>query len=132
MGTGLPIGVIARFIRCIRNGEPLTIYGDGKVVRDYIWIDDTVNALVAAVSSEIPSGEYNIGSGVGYSVNAIADLLEAHLGQIPHRAYISHRSFDAEKIVLDITKFKIASGWRPLVDIPEGISLMCKGIESGL
>jgi len=122
--VGTPIGLIASFIRQIRADAPLRIYGDGRIVRDYIWIGDVANAIVAAATTDMKSGEYNIGSGEGRSINEIADLVEAALGRSTSRVYFDHRSFDARQVILSTEKFRHITGWRPEISLTEGLQRM--------
>jgi UDP-glucose 4-epimerase len=124
--AGVPIGVIANFIRQLRAGEPLRIYGDGSVVRDYIWIDDVAHAVVMAVQKDLASGEYNIGSEIGHSINEIASSVENAMGIRTSREYVSDRSFDARKVVLSTAKFRRITSWTPHVSLGEGIERMTR------
>ena len=122
--VGVPIGVMAHFIRRAVNGEPLKIYGDGSVVRDYVSIRDVAEAFAIATVQPLASGEYNIGSGKGLSINEVADLVEREVGRRPLRDYAPNRTFDAQRVVLDITRFSAATGWTPATDICDGIREM--------
>lgn len=128
--VGVPIGVIARFVRCSRDHEPVRIYGDGSIVRDYIWIEDVAEAFAIAVLRPIPSGEYNIGSGEGHSLGRIVDLIERESGRKLLREHVVDRSFDARRIVLDISKFQTLSGWKPQVPIAEGVRRMIAAAQA--
>lgn len=130
--AGTPIGVIANFIKLISGGAPLKIYGDGEIVRDYIWIDDVADAVSRAACCEVASGEYNIGSGKGYSINQIADLVEREMSCGSDRTYLEHRSFDAQQVILDYGKFESATGWRPTVALQQGVGRMVKAWREAL
>lgn len=122
--AGTPIGVIAHFIRQLKSGSELRIFGDGAIIRDYIWIGDLANALVAAIRTDLPSGEYNIGSEIGHSINEVASMVEAATRVRASTVHISLRSFDAAQIVLSTNKFRTATDWEPRVALSEGIKLM--------
>lgn len=124
--AGTPIGLVANFIRQLRAGAPLRIYGDGEVVRDYIWIDDLASAIALAAEVNMESGEYNLGSGEGHSINEVADLVERACGIRTHREHVPQRSFDASKVVLSSVKFTAATNWRPTIPLREGISRMLR------
>lgn len=121
---GTPIGVIANFIRCLREKRPVTIYGDGSKVRDYIAISDVASAFALAITENIPSGSYNIGAGHGISVNGIVEKLENMTSERFEVVRIEDRSFDAQSIVLDSTKFKNVSGWKTKIGLEAGIRAM--------
>ena len=122
--VGTPIGVIANFIRRLRQGQPIEIYGDGDVVRDYLWIDDAADAFAAAVRADLETGAYNIGTGEGHSLNEIASLIEDAMGIKAARVHLEGRNFDASRIALDYSKFEAATGWRPRVALRDGLAKM--------
>ena len=66
-----PQGVIAVFIHKILSGQPLEIWGDGKQLRDYLYMDDAVSAFMTVLKKKTPSTLYNFGSSIGISVNDI-------------------------------------------------------------
>ena len=72
-GNGQTTGVIANFGKNILENKPLTIFGDGKAIRDFIHIDDVVDAIILSMKST--SGIYNIASGNGTSISNLAKLL---------------------------------------------------------
>ena len=75
-------GAIGVFLGNVVQGRPITIWGDGEVVRDYIYIDDAVKALVkAAEYNPAPNGErvFNIGAGQGHSLNEIVEAIKRWL-----------------------------------------------------
>lgn len=126
---GVPIGLIANFLLQLGKGNPLRIYGDGQIVRDYVWIGDVADAFLSAIQLDIPSGEYNIGSGYGYSINEIANLIQEVSGTRSDRTYVDHRSFDAQKVVLSVAKFTAATNWHPNMPIKEGLNRMLEAMK---
>jgi UDP-glucose 4-epimerase len=122
---GVPIGSIATFLKAVHAGRAIVIFGDGSVVRDYIAIDDVAEAFGVSFRSEtIPSGEYNIGSGAGYSLREIVDLIVEATGRVVRVENIPGRSFDVPLVVLDSTKFRETTGWLPKISVPDGIREM--------
>ena len=117
-------GVIPIFIERLLKGMPLTVFGDGTMVRDYLYVTDVAVAISRAVSCAEPHASvYNIGSGVGHSVNDIVCAIEKALGrtaQIEHRE--QPRSF-AQSVVLDTRRFTDEFGWRPTVSLDEGVAM---------
>ena len=69
------VGVITIFINKLLKGEPPLIFGDGKQVRDFVYVGDIVQANINAMRSDIHFGIFNVGTGKGTSVNEIAELL---------------------------------------------------------
>ncbi len=121
---GTPIGVIANFIRCLRERRPVTIYGDGSKVRDYISVSDVASAFAAATTEVIPSGAYNIGSGSGVSVSKIVEMLERMTSTKFAVMRTEDRSFDARSVILDNSKFRKATSWVPRIGLEDGIRAM--------
>ncbi len=71
-GSNSTAGVIVNFKENIQNNKPLTIFGDGKAIRDFVHVDDVINGMVLSISSK--SGIFNIASGNGTSINDLAKL----------------------------------------------------------
>ena len=115
-------GVVAVFLGKVLRGEPIEIWGDGSVVRDYIHIDDVVNALILAIKSTGRENVFNIGAGCGQSLNEVLDVIERVTGQVADRCYLPSRPFDVPMSVLDITRARCALNWSPKVSFEEGLA----------
>ena len=114
-------GIISTFLNKITNGEPLTVWGDGEVIRDYLYVDDLVNLCVKAGENEYP-GIFNASSGVGYSVKQIIDIITSVTNERMKIVYKDKRAYDIKKIILDYKKAKDTFGWQPKTCIKEGIN----------
>ena len=114
-------GLIRTVLQQLRQGAPVEIWGDGESVRDYVYIDDTVDALLRAIDLPTDNGTYNIGSGQGHSINAILDIVAALGIGRPVTRYRPARSIDVRAVVLDNSRAAAALGWRPQVDVAEGV-----------
>lgn len=115
-------GVVAVFLGKVLRGEPIEIWGDGLVVRDYIHISDVVAALLAALG---PTGEepvFNIGAGRGYSLNELLDAIERVTKQSADRCYLPARSFDVPVSVLSIERAQRVLHWSPRVSFDQGLA----------
>jgi UDP-glucose 4-epimerase len=120
--SGTRVGVIARYLKAAYLGSTIEVWGDGTAVRDYIYIDDLVSAVVAASEARtIKSGEYNIGSGQGHSINDIIYLVGSVTKKDLEVKYTSARSFDVPRMVLNCELFSAATGWSVDVPLAEGI-----------
>jgi len=113
-------GVIPTFMKRIMDGEPITVYGDGSIGRDYIYIDDLIAFCLLAGSSNI-FGIYNVGGGNCYSLNDIIHILENVMGQKAKVEYKSKRNFDVQRVSLDIRKARDDFDWQPVIKIEDGI-----------
>jgi len=117
-------GVIATFVKRALHGETIEIWGDGSVIRDFIYIDDVIDAFIASITRlNEPFTLLNIGSGNGTSVLEILRAIENELGSEISVLFQPTRSCDVPEIVLDITKAKEILGWNPKIHLNEGIKL---------
>jgi UDP-glucose 4-epimerase len=114
-------GVIAAFIHKLANSQPIEIWGDGTVVRDYIYIRDVVDVLVRGISYSGTSHIFNLGGGQGRSLNEIIETLRAVTGRTIDCNYKSARPLDVPKSVLDIGLVKQEFNWHPSHDFPGDI-----------
>ncbi len=117
-------GFIATAIGSILNGDPVSIYGDGTTVRDYIHVDDVATGIAAALEAGIPGEIYNIGTCVGTSNIEILDILEELAGESGFevkRNFVDSRGIDVAVNFLDSTKLTDLSGWKPQVRLREGL-----------
>jgi UDP-glucose 4-epimerase len=113
-------GAVAAFLGLAARGEPVRIWGDGEVVRDYLYIDDLV-ALAATAGLSRETGVFNVGSGEGHSLNALVGVVSRVIGRPLPVEYLPGRPFDVRRVVLDIHVAKAAFGWSPTITLEDGI-----------
>ena len=97
-------GLIAVIIGCILDNKPVTIYGDGNTIRDYIYIGDFVYYVKELIRMGILNETINIGSGVGYSINQIIEIFNGIVGYDIPIDHVMARGDDVPKMVLDTTR----------------------------
>jgi UDP-glucose 4-epimerase len=114
-------GAVGTFLARASRGERITIWGDGEVVRDYLFIDDLV-ALAARAGQAPTGGTYNVGSGVGHSLRQVCDIVSQVTNRHLDIEYLPGRPFDVKRIVLDIGAAEAAFAWKPQVALAEGIA----------
>ena len=114
-------GAIATFMYKIICGEKITIWGDGSVVRDYIYISDLAKLCRICIESD-KCGTYNAGSGTGSTLLEILDYLQILIKKEAIVEYKTERSFDVDKIVLDVKKTSRTFNWLPESLLKEGLS----------
>ena len=114
-------GAVGVFLSKAMQNQPLEIWGDGTVTRDYLYISDVARAFVCAVNYDGPKSVFNISSGVGTSLNELIDMLERVLGRQVVRHYQPGRSFDVPVSILDNSLARQELGWEPKVKLEEGI-----------
>lgn len=105
-------GVIAAFLRGALAGKPIEIWGDGSVIRDYIYVGDVVEALMLAVTHEGAGRVFNIGSGEGRSLNDIVSSIDLLIGEKIPVEYRPGRPVDVPISVLDTSFAANDLGWR--------------------
>jgi len=125
-------GVIAVFLAKALRGETIEIWGDGSVVRDYLYIGDAVDALIAAATYSGPERVFNIGSGRGTSLNDVLEAIETTLGRKVARRYLESRDCDVPASVLDVARAKSALGWQVRTPFLDGLGRMADWLRAPL
>ena len=115
-------GVVAIFAQALLSGRPTKIFGDGSDTRDYVFVDDVVDAFVKA-SGEAGGGQrFNIGTGVETSVRQLHSAIAAAVGAPDEPEFHPPRLGDLRRSCLDITRAETVLGWRPKVTIDDGVA----------
>lgn len=115
-------GLIPAILDRCQKGLPVRIYGDGEARRDYIYIDDVMDAIVAVLDKpELPSAILNIGSGETRSVLEVVAAIESASGRIFGREYVDARNTDVDVSGLDITLAQAVLDWSPATIFEDGI-----------
>ena len=127
-------GWVAWFIIAALKGIPITIYGDGKQVRDILFVDDLINFYSAVVNniSNVAGEVYNIGGGPKNTMSIWAEfslLLEELIGHPIQVKYANWRPGDQPVYVSDIRKAENELGWRPQVSIRQGIRCLFEWVR---
>lgn len=119
-------GAIAVFLGKVLRNEPVEIWGDGSVVRDFIHISDVIDALVSSLTPSNERHVFNIGSGHGRSLNEVLTTIENVTNRQVIRRYLSSRAFDIPVNVLSIDAARESLGWYPKVDFAVGLEKFAK------
>ena len=123
-------GLIRTMLQHAQAGTTLEIWGDGENVRDYIYIDDVVDVTLRLIHLPEDCGTYNLGSGVGYSINQVKDLVETVCGTVLNSTYRTARGVDVRNVVLDNTRICAKLAWQPAVALADGIACTWKSIQN--
>ncbi len=115
-------GVIAAFVKRALHGETIEIWGDGSVVRDFVYIDDVIDAFVLAMEASSKFEVLNIGSGKGKSLLEILSVIESELKLKLNIEFKDTRSCDVPRIELDVSKSREVLGWLPRCSLEQGVS----------
>lgn len=115
-------GVVRTMLEYLHRGHVMEIWGDGETIRDYLYIDDMVEAILRIVGQPTDNETYNVGSGVGLSLNQIVRIIERVCGTRLNVRYRAQRRSDVSGIVLDSSLLSRRTGWRSTVPFEEGIA----------
>lgn len=128
-------GFIATAIGSALLDKPLPLFGGGKTVRDYIYVDDLARGILAALDNGVPGEAYNLGTGIGLSnleiVEALRPLALAHGHELTFEHH-PERGFDVPVNVLDIGKISCTTVWRPIVPLEAGLAQTWESIAASL
>lgn len=114
-------GAIMVFLYKAIRGDVIDIWGDGTVTRDYIFIDDVVNAMTIPLKRLDKSGLYNIGTGIGTDINGIVSMISEVTGLKLKVQYHECRAIDVQENILSIDKIKKELNWNPSMTLKEGV-----------
>jgi len=121
-------GLVRTMLEHARVGTPLEIWGDGENVRDFIYIDDIVEAATRLIKLPQDSGTYNLGSGIGFSINKIRHIVETITGTVLTTTHHSARGIDVRAVVLGISRLETRLLWKPQTSIDNGVKHMWEWI----
>ncbi|HLP79798.1 MAG TPA: SDR family NAD(P)-dependent oxidoreductase, partial [Acidobacteriota bacterium] len=112
--------VVPQFLHAARTNKPLIIYGDGEQTRDFIHIDDIVNAYIKSIQSDV-KGIFNVGTGTTCTINQLATLIIAATQSKSKVIKKKARDADIKRSQPSIKAFCEATQWRPTATIEHGI-----------
>lgn len=114
-------GVVAAFGAAFLAGTPIEVWGTGQAIRDFVYVDDAVEAIALAIRYRGGERIFNIGSAAGVSVNQLLDTLSAVIVAKPQVRYIGADAGAVHSNVLDIELAKSALGWSPKTGLEVGL-----------
>jgi UDP-glucose 4-epimerase len=120
--THQPQGVVAHLVKALLSGAPFTVWGDGEGRKDYLHIDDFVEAVAMVLQQPFPKQkELNVCFDESYTVNHLIELAQALSGRTLAVAYAPAKSFDVPGISLSSARLRQCYPWAPAVGLEEGI-----------
>jgi len=123
--------VIPIFIRDMLEGRPPTIHGDGKQTRDFVSVEDVVQAFILATEMEEALGDvFNIGGGASISILDLAHTLQQIIPNSLDPIYAPSRLGDIRFSEADITRAESALGFRPTTDLKEGLQITVEWFQT--
>ncbi|MBC3465567.1 NAD-dependent epimerase/dehydratase family protein [Pseudomonas sp. RW10S2] len=115
-------GFISTVLGNLLEQKTTQIFGDGSVVRDYVYVTDLARLVVRAVEAQV-DGVFNAGSGCGHSINQVIDAVQNITGRSVPVHRLPARGFDVREIVLDCTAAGEAFDWKPVISLERGIAM---------
>jgi UDP-glucose 4-epimerase len=122
-------GVICNWLTRIAEGKPIEIMGDGNAIRDYIYISDVVGAIIRSMHDSSNQKILNIGSGTGYCLNEIVDIIREIVGVDFEIIRRPGRKVDVPVNVLHCGLAREVLEWSPKIKIRDGIRLLWEQIN---
>jgi CDP-paratose 2-epimerase len=127
-------GWVAHFALQALQGRPITIYGDGFQVRDALFVDDLIDAMLLARGNarDLAARAFNIGGGPGNAISLIelVDLLSQYAGMPIPVEYQDWRIGDQRYYVSDTRAFREATGWQPKINVRAGVRRLYDWLRS--
>jgi UDP-glucose 4-epimerase len=115
-------GVVAIFAEALLQGKPTKVFGDGGKTRDYVYVDDVVDAFVKAAGTAGGGQRFNIGTGIETSDRQLHSAVAVAVGGPDDPEFHPDRLGDLQRSCLDIGLAERVLGWRPQVELCDGIS----------
>lgn len=115
-------GVVAIFAKALLAGVPTRVFGDGSNTRDYVFVDDVVDAFARAAGEAGGGQRFNIGTGVETSDRQLHTVIAAAAGAPDDPAFAPARLGDVARSCLDVEKAATVLGWRPRVALADGVA----------
>lgn len=124
-GPGQVTGAMADYIRKLAAGQQAEMWGDGNKTRDYVFVDDVIeaNLLALSVLDDHPDPVFNIGTGVETTLNDLYTRIARLLGVRPQPIYLPDRPGEQMRYCLDASKAQRELGWVPHTTLDEGLRL---------
>lgn len=115
-------GVVAIFSKALLSGKPTRVFGDGSNTRDYVYVDDVVDAFVKASGPKGGGQRFNIGTGVETSDRKLHSAVAKAVGAPDDPEFAPERLGDLKRSCLDVRLAEMVLGWRPHVRLDEGVA----------
>lgn len=114
-------GVIPKFLHEIRKGGRPRVFGDGSMIRDYIYVKDAIQATMMVLESGTRERVFNVGRGTGVSLNELVAIMSEVVGKEITPEFVEDHGLHVPVAIVDISRIQKEVGWAPTTDIREGI-----------
>ena len=125
-------GILSIFSNLIRNNKEINVFEDGKETRDFVFIDDAIEAIILGIEADEANNEvFNVGTGVPTDVTTVVNELLANYGnEVLVKISGNYRLGDIRHNFADITKISAKLGFKPAVDFKTGIKQFAKWVNT--
>ncbi len=132
-GQGLKsgFGLVRTMLNHALAGTTMEIWGDGENVRDFIYIDDVVEACTRFIKLPEDSGTYNLGTGIGFSINQVGRIVEATTCTQLRLIYRPVRGMDVRSVVLDSSRLNARLDWQAGIGLAQGLARTWEALRDG-
>jgi UDP-glucose 4-epimerase len=114
-------GVIPIFLRRVAEGQPLTVFGDGSMIRDYLYVADLAEMIAEVVTTGAQHDLYNLGSGVGTSISEVVTTIQQVVGRDVPVEHLPRPATFVDHVVLGVERFQSEFGTRATTDLETGV-----------
>lgn len=115
-------GVVSSFLDQARSGGPITVEGDGEQTRDFVYVDDVVQANLRAATTDETGTSYNVGTGSNITIRELAETVQTLSDTDPDIVHTDPRPGDIEQSEADISKARERLGFEPTVSVEDGLA----------
>lgn len=112
---------VGAFLRRLGRGEPIVVWGDGSVTRDYVYVGDVARAFRAVLGQQSPYKVFNVGTGIGTTLLELIARMEQVIGRRGHIIQQPRRQIDVPVNILDPTRAREHLGWNPATSLESGL-----------
>jgi len=127
-------GWVAWFLIAALTGQKITIFGDGKQVRDVLYVTDLVRAYESFMLSDLPHAVFNIGGGPNFTLSLLEllDFIRENRKVSPELTFTDWRASDQKVYISDISKIKKLLRWEPQIPPQEGLTKLADWIKENI
>jgi len=118
---GRPDMALFKFTKAILQGEPIEVYGEGNMKRDFTYIDDIVDGIVGAIKADYEFEIFNLGHGSPSGLMEFIEIIEGYLGKKAEKKFLPMQKGDVAMTYADISKAREKLGFEPKVSLKEGV-----------
>ncbi|ARD94861.1 NAD-dependent epimerase/dehydratase family protein [Lactococcus lactis] len=124
------LGAITTFTYKAIKNEPIEVYGDGSVIRDFIYIDDAIKAIINISDNECGTKVFNVGSGTGTSIRTVLEIISNSLNKNLKISFLPGRKVDVPVNYLDVSEYEKNFGAISVVPLSSGIKKTAKFLKN--